>query len=157
MPDPVPPESPEAVFPTSVPSISGLLPAGRDPLRSFPDKASGHKASGNAEVVDLRRYRLARLIRDAGRQQGELARLMRESAQERTQLAEALQGAQRHLASIADNYKVLLVRLKREKDFRDACQEATELDDLDEMIRRRDALAEELEAIRRTARGTASA
>lgn len=108
-------------------------------------------------VVDLRRYRLARLIRDAGRQQGELARMMRESAQERTQLAEALQGAQRHLASIADNYKVLLVRLKREKDFRDACQEAAELEDLDEMIRRRDALALELEAIRRTPRGAVGA
>ncbi|ANC92538.1 hypothetical protein A6A40_11875 [Azospirillum humicireducens] len=108
-----------------------------------------------AEVVDLRRYRLARLIRDAGRQQGELARLMRDGARERNQLAEALQGAQRHLASIADNYKVLLVRLQREKDFRDACQEAAELEDLEEMIRRRDALAQELEAIRRTPRGIA--
>jgi regulator of extracellular matrix RemA (YlzA/DUF370 family) len=98
---------------------------------------------------------LARLIRDAGRQQGELARLMRDGARERNQLAEALQGAQRHLASIADNYKVLLVRLQREKDFRDACQEAAELEDLDEMIRRRDALALELEAIRRTPRGVA--
>ncbi|CBS88136.1 hypothetical protein [Azospirillum lipoferum] len=108
-----------------------------------------------AEVVDLRRYRLARLIRDAGRQQGELARLMRDGARERNQLAEALQGAQRHLARIADNYRVLLVRLQREKDFRDACQEAAELEDLDEMIRRRDALALELEAIRRTPRGIA--
>ncbi|WP_246024204.1 hypothetical protein [Azospirillum ramasamyi] len=108
---------------------------------------------GEAEVVDLRRYRLARLIRDAGRQQGELARLMRDGARERNQLAEALRGAQRHLASIADNYKILLVRLQREKDFRDACQEAAELEDLDEMIRRRDALALELEAIRRAPHG----
>ncbi|CAO3408034.1 hypothetical protein [Azospirillum largimobile] len=117
-------------------------------------RSRGH-APGEAEVVDLRRYRLARLIRDAGRQQGELARLMRDGARERNQLAEALQGAQRHLASIADSYKVLLVRLQREKDFRDACQEAAELEDLDEMIRRRDALALELEAIRRTPRGLA--
>ncbi|WP_247894234.1 hypothetical protein [Azospirillum sp. B510] len=120
--------------------------------------SGGHSVatpSGQAEVVDLRRYRLSRLIRDAGRQQGELAKLMRDSARERTQLAEALQGAQRHLASIADNYKVLLVRLKREKDFRDACQEAAELDDLEEMIRRRDALALELEAIRCMPRGAA--
>lgn len=108
--------------------------------------------SASAQVIDIRRYRLARLIRDAGQQQGELARLMRDSAQERTQLAEALQGAQRHLARIADSYKTLLVRLKREKDFRDACQQAAELDDLDEMIRRRDALVHELESIRRTAR-----
>ena len=108
--------------------------------------------SGTAQVIDLRRYRLARLIRDAGRQQGELARLMRDSATERTQLAEALQGAQRHLVHIADSYKVLLLRLKREKDFRDACQEAAELDDLDEMIRRRDALVRELEDIRRSGR-----
>ncbi|WP_042690520.1 hypothetical protein [Azospirillum sp. B506] len=135
---------------------------------SVPPKSSVHTLSANrrqsaavgprsSEVVDLRRYRLARLIRDAGRQQGELARMMRDSAQERTQLAEALQGAQRHLASIADNYKVLLGRLKREKDFRDACQEAAELGDLDEMIRRRDALALELEAIRCSPRGTAGA
>jgi hypothetical protein len=39
--------------------------------------------SGSAQVIDIRRYRLARLISDAGRQQGELARLMRDSAQER--------------------------------------------------------------------------
>ena len=122
---------------------------------SPPGSRSFGPLPGEAEVVDLRRYRLARLIRDAGRQQGELARLMRDSARERNQLAEALQGAQRHLASIADNYKILLVRLQREKDFRDACQEAAELEDLDEMIRRRDALALELEAIRRTPRGIA--
>ncbi|SMH56206.1 hypothetical protein SAMN02982994_4018 [Azospirillum lipoferum] len=107
-----------------------------------------------AQVIDIRRYRLARLIRDAGRQQGELARMMRDSAQERTQLAEALQGAQRHLTRIAESYKILLVRLKREKDFRDACQEAAELEDLDEMIRRRDALVHELESIRRGGRGS---
>lgn len=124
--------------------------------RLFPRGSHSHgHIPGESKVVDLRRYRLARLIRDAGRQQGELARLMRDSARERNQLAEALQGAQRHLASIADNYKVLLVRLQREKDFRDACQEAAELEDLDEMIRRRDALALELEAIRRSPRGAA--
>lgn len=138
MPESAPPESP-----VRLPLRPGRPPAGA--------------AAASAEIVDLRRYRLARLIRDAGRQQGELAKLMRDSAQERTQLAEALQGAQRHLASIADNYRVLLVRLKREKDFRDACQEAAELEDLDEMIRRRDALAMELEAIRRTPRGAAGA
>ncbi|WP_448208365.1 hypothetical protein [Azospirillum sp. sgz302134] len=104
--------------------------------------------SETAQVIDFRRYRLARLIRDAGRQQGELARLMRLSTTERAQLAEALQGAQRHLVHISDSYKRLLVRLKREKDFRDACQEAAELDDLDEMIRRRDALVLELAEIR---------
>ncbi|MBP2300472.1 hypothetical protein [Azospirillum picis] len=108
---------------------------------------------GGGAVVDLRRYRLARMIRDAGRQQGELARMMRDSARERGQMAEALQGAQRHLASLAATYKVLMLRLKREKDFRDACQAAAELGDLDEMIRRRDALALELEAIRRPTDG----
>ncbi len=108
--------------------------------------------SGSAQVIDIRRYRLAKLISDAGRQQGELARMMRDSAQERSQLAEALNGAQKHLARIADSYKLLLVRLKREKDFRDACQEAAELEDLDEMIRRRDALVRELESIRRAPR-----
>ena len=105
-----------------------------------------------AKVIDFRRYRLARLINDAGVQQNELARMMRASANERTQLAEALQGAQRHLSTIADSYTHLLTRLAREKDFRTACQEAAELNDLDEMIRRRDALARELADIRRTAR-----
>ncbi|CAO3453640.1 hypothetical protein [Azospirillum argentinense] len=103
-------------------------------------------------VIDFRRYRLARLIREASDQQGELARMMRESADERTQLAQALQGAQRHLATIADSYSHLLTRLAREKDFRTACQEAAELEDLDEMIRRRDALTSELLDIRRAAR-----
>lgn len=111
-------------------------------------------STGGAKVVDLGRYRLARLIRDAGQQQGELARMMRAATAERAQLAEALQGAQRHLARIADSYKVLLNRLQQEKDFREACQAAAELDDLDEMIRRRDALAKQLEDIRRGARAT---
>lgn len=104
--------------------------------------------AASAQLIDFNRYRLARLIHEAGRQQGELARMMRASARQRTQLAEALQGTQAHLLTIADSYKVLLGRLKREKDFRDACQEAAELDDLDEMIRRRDALLSELEEIR---------
>lgn len=101
-----------------------------------------------SNVVDLHRYRLARLIQDAGRQQGELARIMRVATAERAQLAKALQGAQHHLSRIADSYKVLLLRLERERDFRSACQEAAELDDLDEMIRRRDELARQLEELR---------
>ena len=109
-------------------------------------------ANASAKLVDFNRYRLARLIRDAGRQQGELARMMRAATVERSQLADALNGAQRHLARIADSYKVLLVRLAQEKDFREACQAASELDDLDEMIRRRDELAKRLEDIRRESR-----
>lgn len=108
--------------------------------------------SGTSNVVDMQRYKLARLIRDAGKQQSDLARVMREATAERAQLAAALQGAQKHLGRIADSYKVLLIRLKQEKDFREACQAATELDDLDEMIRRRDALAQQLADIRRDAR-----
>lgn len=116
-------------------------------------KIAPETAPETAQVVDLRQYRLALAIRNASRQQGELARLMRVTATERTQLAEALQGAQRHLTTIADSYALLLGRLRREKDFRNACLEATELDDLDEMIRRRDALVRELADIRHT--GTA--
>lgn len=116
------------------------------------EAAPASAAPASARVIDFRRYRLARLINDASVQQGELARMMRASANERTQLAEALQGAQRHLATIADSYTHLLTRLAREKDFRTACQEAAELDDLDEMIRRRDALASELADIRRAVR-----
>ncbi|QCO17559.1 hypothetical protein D3869_20325 (plasmid) [Azospirillum brasilense] len=123
-------------------------------LTPFARRQIDGPAAASATVVDFRRYRLARLIKDASVQQGELARMMRASADERTQLAQALQGAQRHLATIADSYSHLLTRLAREKDFRTACQEAAELDDLDEMIRRRDALASELLDIRRTARPT---
>lgn len=101
-----------------------------------------------SNIVDLHRYRLARLIRDAGHQQGELARMMRLATAERAQLAEALMGAQRHLSRIADSYGVLLLRLERERDFRSACLAAAELDDLDEMIRRRDELARQLEELR---------
>ncbi len=111
-------------------------------------KIAPESAPETARVVDLKQYRLALAIRNASRQQGELARLMRVTAMERTQIAEALQGAQRHLTTIADSYTLLLGRLRREKDFRDACLEATELDDLDEMVRRRDALVRELADIR---------
>ncbi|GAA4250132.1 hypothetical protein GBZ26_01610 [Azospirillum formosense] len=124
--------------PTAPRPVDGAAPASATPA--------------STKVIDFRRYRLARLINDASVQQGELARMMRVSANERTQLAEALQGAQRHLATIADSYTHLLTRLAREKDFRTACQEAAELDDLDEMIRRRDALASELADIRRGTR-----
>lgn len=120
--------------------------------RQTDEAAPTSVAPASINVIDFRRYRLARLIREASVQQGELARMMRASADERTQLAQALQGAQRHLATIADSYSHLLTRLAREKDFRTACQEAAELDDLDEMIRRRDALASELLDIRRAAR-----
>ncbi|WP_449228029.1 hypothetical protein [Azospirillum argentinense] len=122
------------------------------PIAPRPTDQATSVPAAPANVIDFRRYRLARLIREASVQQGELARMMRASADERTQLAQALQGAQRHLATIADSYGHLLTRLAREKDFRTACQEAAELDDLDEMIRRRDALASELLDIRRTAR-----
>lgn len=122
----------------------------RSDLKPIAPRPVGEPATASARVIDFRRYRLARLINDASVQQGELARMMRASANERTQLAQALQGAQRHLATIADSYSHLLNRLAREKDFRTACQEAAELDDLDEMIRRRDALASELLDIRRT-------
>ncbi|MBB3267212.1 hypothetical protein FHW79_004864 [Azospirillum sp. OGB3] len=137
---------------------SDLMPTA--PRQSNGAAASGAPVSGapasvapaSVKVIDFRRYRLARLINDASVQQGELARMMRASADERAQLAQALQGAQRHLATIADSYGHLLTRLAREKDFRTACQEAAELDDLEEMIRRRDALASELMDIRRAAR-----
>lgn len=128
--------------------INGTAPASVTPN----SVAAASVTPASTNVIDFRRYRLARLINDASVQQGELARMMRASANERTQLAEALQGAQRHLATIADSYTHLLTRLAREKDFRTACQEAAELDDLDEMIRRRDALASELADIRRTVR-----
>ncbi|TWA63876.1 hypothetical protein FBZ82_112159 [Azospirillum brasilense] len=118
-------------------------------LKPIAPRPTGEPAATSARVIDFRRYRLARLINDASVQQGALARMMRASANERTQLAQALQGAQRHLATIADSYGQLLTRLAREKDFRTACQEAAELNDLDEMIRRRDALASELLDIRR--------
>jgi hypothetical protein len=110
------------------------------------------KVSGPAKVVDLRQYRLLRLMQEAGRQQQEVAEMMRESAHDRARIAESLRGAQQHLSRAAEGYTILLARLERERDFRDACLQATELEDLDEMIRRRDALAEELAQLRRDGR-----
>lgn len=91
---------------------------------------------------------MARLFNEASQRQGELAQTLRRAAADRSSLADALDGAQRELSRIADSYGTLLVRLEREKNFRDACLEASELGDLDEMIRRRDALAGELASIR---------
>jgi uncharacterized protein YigA (DUF484 family) len=103
----------------------------------------------SAAVVSLRHYRLARQIAETGRRQGELAQLLRAAANDREQLAEALRGAQHRLAGVADNYRLLLRRLDRERTFRDACRAAAELDDLDEMIRRRDELTRQLAMLRR--------
>lgn len=108
-------------------------------------------AQPSAQVISLRHYRLARTLAETGRQQGELARMLRAATAEREQLAAALKGAQHRLLGVADTYRVLLGRLEREKTFRDACRAAAELDDLDEMIRRRDELALQLEALRREA------
>ncbi len=103
----------------------------------------------SAAVVSLRHYRLARQIAETGRRQGELAQMLRAAVNDRQQLAEALRGAQRRLAGVADNYRDLLSRLDRERTFRDACRAAAELDDLDEMIRRRDELTRQLAMLRR--------
>lgn len=108
-------------------------------------------AQPSAQVISLRHYRLARTLAETGRRQGELARMLRAATAEREQLAAALKGAQHRLLGVADTYRVLLGRLEREKTFRDACRAAAELDDLDEMIRRRDELALQLEALRREA------
>lgn len=110
------------------------------------------RASGSTNVVDLRQYRLLRLMQEAGRQQKKVAAMMRESAADRARIAESLRGAQNHLSRAAEGYSVLLKRLEEERSFRDACLEAAELDDLDEMVRRRDALADELARLRRDGR-----
>lgn len=102
----------------------------------------------NCRVIDFQNFRAARVIRDAGDRQGELAGALRQAADDRAALAEILDGAQRDLARVADSYTVLLDRLERERDFRDACLAASELDDLDEMIRRRDSLAGEYATMR---------
>ena len=51
-------------------------------------------AYGPAKIVDLRQYRLLRLMQEAGRQQQEVAEMMRESATDRARIAESLKGAQ---------------------------------------------------------------
>ena len=104
-----------------------------------------------SNIVSFQHYRLARTLAETGRQQGELARMLRAATAEREQLAQALKGAQRRLLGVADTYRILLGRLERERLFRDACRAAAELDDLDEMSRRRDELTLQLEALRREA------
>jgi DNA anti-recombination protein RmuC len=104
--------------------------------------------AATCQIVDFQSHRMIRAFAKASERQGELARTLRRAADDRSRLATALDGAQRELSRIAESYTELLVRLEREKNFRDACLEATELGDLDEMVRRRDALAGELEAIR---------
>lgn len=110
----------------------------------------------SAAIISLGHYRLARRIQETSRRQGELAQILREATAEREQLAHALRGAQRRLAGVAENYRLLLGRLEQERRFRDACRDAAELDDLDEMIRRRDELADQLAAMRRGAVAVAS-
>lgn len=111
-------------------------------------ESAARNANAPAAVVSLPHYRLARKIAETGRRQGELAQMLRSANAEREQLAGALRGTQRRLARIAESYRELLGRLERERVFRDACREAAELDDLDEMIRRRDELALQLEKLR---------
>lgn len=123
----------------------------RNPVDAARDAIDDLDAVQSAAVISLPHYRLAKKIAETGRQQGELAQMLRAANAEREQLATALRGTQRRLAGIADNYRQLLGRLERERTFRDACREAAELDDLDEMIRRRDELAQQLENLRRAA------
>lgn len=124
---------------------------------SFDNDADDHSPAPpnpprrSSNVVSFQHYRLARTLAETGRQQGELARMLRAATAEREQLAQALKGAQRRLLGVADTYRILLGRLERERLFRDACRAAAELDDLDEMIRRRDELTLQLEALRREA------
>jgi len=94
-------------------------------------------------IVDFQNFRAAKLIREAGERQGEIVDVLRRAADDRASLARILDDAQRDLARVADSYTALLDRLERERDFRDACLEAAELGDLDEMIRRRDELRDE--------------
>lgn len=99
-------------------------------------------------IVDFQNFRAAKLMREAGERQGELAVVLRRAADDRASLARILDGAQRDLARVADSYTALLDRLERERDFRDACLEAAELSDLNEMIRRRDELRDEYATMR---------
>jgi len=99
-------------------------------------------------IVDFQNFRAAKLMREAGERQGELVGVLRRAADDRASLARILDDAQRDLARVADSYTVLLDRLERERDFRDACLEAAELSDLNEMIRRRDELRDEYATIR---------
>lgn len=107
-----------------------------------------YQGQPSAQIISLKHYRLARKIAETGRRQGELATMLRAAAAEREQLLDALRGTQQHLSDIAENYRVLLGRLERERSFRDACREAAELDDIEEMIRRRDALTLQLQSLR---------
>lgn len=106
------------------------------------------KMATQCRVIDLQNYRAAKIMREAGERQGELAGALRRAAADRAQLARILDGAQRDLTRVADSYTVLLDRLARERDFRDACLAAAELTDLDEMIRRRDELRGEYASMR---------
>lgn len=119
------------------------------PRPAAPPSSPPAANSRSGVVISLRHYRLARTLAETGRQQGELARMLRAATAEREQLALALKGAQRRLLGVADTYRALLGRLERERLFRDACRAAAELDDLDEMIRRRDELTLQLDALRR--------
>lgn len=110
----------------------------------------------SAAIISLNHYRLARRIQETSQRQGELAQMLRDATAEREQLAHALRGAQRRLAGVAENYRLLLGRLEQERRFRDACRDAAELDDLDEMIRRRDELASQLATMRGGAVAAAS-
>lgn len=104
------------------------------------------------QVIDFQKHRVAKLMRQTSDQQAVLARSLRTAADDRAQLARVLDAAQRELARVADSYTVLLDRLDNEKQFRDACLAATELSDLEEMVRRRDELAQRLVQMREDAR-----
>jgi hypothetical protein len=99
-------------------------------------------------IIDLRKHRVARLIRQTSVQQAELARTLRMAADDRAKLVDILCEAQRELSRVADSYSVLLDRLNHEREFREDCLAATELDDLEEMVRRRDELAHRLKHLR---------
>jgi hypothetical protein len=104
------------------------------------------------QVIDFQKHRVAKLMRETVGQQAELARSLRRTADDRARLVRILDETQRELMRVAESYGVLLDRLDDEKHFRDDCLAATELDDIDEMVRRRDELAQRLVQMRETSR-----
>ena len=90
-----------------------------------------------AEIVCLAQRRLTLARRTLEAQAAELVETS-------TDLVEALQLGVQRLQVVHDHLAVALAKVDAGNAFRQSCRNAWELDDLDEMIRRRDALARDL-------------
>lgn len=100
----------------------------------------------SATIVDFTQYRSAERIHDCGDHQVAHAAKIRDDVAKQAFVVDVLLEAQNALSRLVARCDTIQESIAVERDFMRRCKAATDLGDLDEMVRQRDALAAELAA-----------